>query len=279
MTASSHSADSAQSPPPLIHVPPAQSLAMVRQYDGLAVEAMAQGAVDQAQAEGRADLMQAQQDRESLAWFHGRWKIAAKLCEGRPLEDLLCVGEVLAALDGQMPTTLPLTMAWDGLISDPDGDGPGESTLIGCTTSRGGRAVLALNDDQRLQLGEKLLATLATAETCHTPGCGQTADELDGSGPPLQGWIRVQVAGVDGPARWWCNAWCANAAITAAGADLAATDRVAAVDPNEPVPGVPTDDTMALPAIAEALSGAAQWFTGTAQEAKLADEAGTGGAL
>jgi hypothetical protein len=276
---------------------------MVRQYDGLAVEAMAQGAVDQAQAEGRAELLQARQDRESLAWFHGRWKIAAKLCEGRPLEDLLCVGEVLAALDGQMPTTLPLTMAWDGLVAGPDGDGPGESTLIGCTTARGGRAVLALDDDQRLQLGEKLLATLTAAETCHTPGCGEpnlSPDEADH--PAMTGWISVEVAGLKNGPRWWCNAWCANAAITAAGADLAAVDQAAAIDPEEPVPAVPTADTMALPAIVEASQDAkdqrdeAGWLprgghdnlcayaTGmstvcTCASDELADEAGTGGAL
>lgn len=294
MTASSQTPDETQAPPPLIHLPSAQAVAMVRSYDGLTVEAIAQGAVDQAQAESRAELTQTQQDREALNWFHSRWKIAAKLCEGRPLEDLLCVGEVLAALDGQMPTTLPFTMTWDGLITDPDGDGPGEATFVPCTTSRGGRAVLALNDDQRLQLGEKLLATLHTTENCHTSGCGQTADQLDGSGPPLQGWIRVQVAGVDGPARWWCTAWCANSAITAAGAELAALDQAAAVDPHEPVPVVstpaadaeepvtcrptPDTDTMALPAIAEALSGAAKWFTDTAREAS-GDEDGTGGAL
>ncbi|WP_190232692.1 hypothetical protein, partial [Streptomyces umbrinus] len=141
MTASSQTPNEAQTPPPLIHLPVAQAVAMVRSYDGLTVEAMAQGAVDQAQAESRAESTQVQQDREALAWFHSRWKIAAKLWEGRPLEDLLCVGEVLAALDGQMPTTLPFTMTWDGQVSDPDGDGPGEATFVPCTTSRGGRAV------------------------------------------------------------------------------------------------------------------------------------------
>ncbi|MEV0112326.1 hypothetical protein AB0H77_03580 [Streptomyces sp. NPDC050844] len=299
MTASSQIPNETQAPPPLIHLPTTQAVAMVRSirsYDGLTVEAIAQGAVDQAQAEDRVELTRVRQDREALAWFHSRWKIAATLCEGRPLEYLLSVGEVLAALDGQMPTTLPLTMTWDGQVTGPDGDGPGEATFVPCNTSRGGRAVLALDDDQRLQLGEKLLATLHTTETCHTPGCGQTADELGGSGPPLQGWIRVQVAGVDGPARWWCTAWCANSAITAAGAELAALDQAAAVDPHAPVPGVrtaavgaeepvtyrptPDTDTMALPAIAEALSGAARWFTDTAQDASgdVHDDA-VGGAL
>ncbi|MCR3732222.1 hypothetical protein FHS35_009140 [Streptomyces umbrinus] len=293
MTASSQTPNEAQTPPPLIHLPVAQAVAMVRSYDGLTVEAMAQGAVDQAQAESRAESTQVQQDREALAWFHSRWKIAAKLWEGRPLEDLLCVGEVLAALDGQMPTTLPFTMTWDGQVSDPDGDGPGEATFVPCTTSRGGRAVLALDDDQRLQLGEKLLATLHTTETCHTPGCGTSAEDLDASDPSVAGWICVQVAGVDSPVRWWCTAWCANSAITAAGAELAALDQAAAIDPHEPVPVVstpaadaeepvtyrptPDTDTMALPAIAEALSGAAKWFADTAQDAS-GDDA-EGGAL
>lgn len=232
MTASSQTPHETQTPPPLIHVPTAQALATVRQYDAQTVEDIAAAMYEQAKTEDAVELAAACQDRQALDWFHDRWRAVGRLCEGRPLEDWLQVSEVLTAIDGRLPARLPLTMTWDGLVADPVGDGPGEVTLVAATTARGGQAVLALDDDKRLQLGEKLLATLHTTETCHTPGCGQTPDELDGSGPPLQGWIRVQVAGVDGPARWWCNPWCANSAITAAGAELAALDQAAAVDPN-----------------------------------------------
>lgn len=251
MTASSQTPNEAQAPPPLIHLPTTQAVAMVRSYDGLTVEAMAQGAVDQAQAVGRAELTRVRQDREALAWFHARWKIAAELCAGRPLEDLLSVGQVLAALDGQMPTTLPLTMTWDGLVTDPNGDGPGEATFVACTTSRGGRTVLALDDDQRLQLGEKLLATLHTTETCHTPGCGTSAEDLDASDPSVTGWICVQVAGTDGPARWWCNPWCANAAVTAGGAELEADDQAEDLDARYG-PGASDEYTLQLAEATEA---------------------------
>lgn len=213
-------------PPPPATAPVAQAASMTRTYDGLTVEAIAQGAVTQAQVETRTELTRARQEHESLVWLRGRWTAAATLCEGRPLDHLLSVHEVLTALDGWKPATMPLTMAWDGQITDPDGDGPGEATLLPCTTSRGGNAVIALTPEERLTLSAQLLATLHSAESCTRSGCGATAEELDGSGPPLFGWIRVQVAGIDGPPRWWCSPTCVNAAFAAA----------AAVDPDEQAP-------------------------------------------
>lgn len=182
----------------------------------------------------------AQQARETAEWFHDRCRAIASLCDGRPLDHLLSVYEVLAALDGSTPTTMPLTMTWDGTITDPDGDGPGEATLVPCTTSRGGNTVLALTPEERLGLGAHLLATLHSAETCPTPGCGMTDTEItEADPPPLPGWVLVEVASLDGPPRWWCSPACVHAALTAAAAELSAADQAAAVDPDEQASGQP----------------------------------------
>ncbi|QQM44973.1 hypothetical protein [Streptomyces liliifuscus] len=274
MTASSQTPHGTE-PPPLIHVPTAQALSLVRQYDGLAVEEMAGAAQEQTRAEHRADArarladerarlaeVQFLQERiATLSTFKGQLDGIRRMLAGRPGDDLVYVDEVLQAADGNDPrATAPLSVSWDGLVMGPSGDTDRENTLVPCTTAHGAQTFLVLDDDKRLQLGEQLLATLHTTENCHTPGCGTSAEDLDASAPSVSGWVCVQVAGTDGPARWWCNAWCANSAITAAGTELAALDRAAAVDPNEPAPCLPAPDmdTMALPAIAETANDASE---------------------
>lgn len=210
-----------------VSCPPTPSQAAtgtLRQYDAETVEAIAFASHQQAKAENAAELAAARQDREATEWFHSRWRAAGRLCEGRDLEHMLTVGEILTALDGQVPTRAPLTVTWDGIVADPAGDRPGEDTLVAVTTARGGQAVLVLADDQRLALGGLLLASLHAAEACPMPGCGMGADELDASDPTVSGWICVQIAGTDGPARWWCSPWCMNGAVTAAVAELAEAD-------------------------------------------------------
>lgn len=208
-----------------------QASGMTRSYDGLTVDAIAQGAAAQARVESRAELTRARQEHESLTWLRDRWTAAATLAEGcHPVDGVLRARDVLAALDGSAPSTLPLTMSWDGWLDEPDGDGPGAATFIRCITSRGGRAALALTPEERLVLGAQLLATLHMAEACTREGCGRTADE--DATPTLLGWIRVQVAGIDGPPRWWCSPMCAISAMAAAGTELAETDQAAAVDPD-----------------------------------------------
>ncbi len=214
-----------------------------------AAQEIAAAARDQVLAEVRADLNQAREDRQALAWFHARYKAVGQLCAGRPLHHVLTVSEVLTAIDGKTPRS-PLTITWDGVVAGPTGDRPDEPTLVGCTPARGGRAVLVLDDEQRLHLGEKLLATVNTAEACTTPGCGEphlSPDEADS--PAMAGWISLEVAGASswGGPRWWCGPSCATAAMTAAGAELAAADQLAAIDPDQqvpylPVPGVVEDD-------------------------------------
>ncbi|MDX3748695.1 hypothetical protein [Streptomyces sp. AK08-02] len=184
----------------------------------------------------RAEYTRADQDEETVAWFHGRLMTVAALCAGRRPEDLLTVHEVLTAADGRQPTDAPLTIAWDGTVRGLVGDTPHEDTVVPCTTVRGGPAALVLDDQQRLMLGELLLATVHTAATCSTPGCGMADEDLDPSDPVVPGSVLVQVSGTDEPARWWCSVWCANSAITAAGAELAAADQAAAVDPDAQAP-------------------------------------------
>ncbi|OSZ56281.1 hypothetical protein OQI_33850 [Streptomyces pharetrae CZA14] len=189
-------------------------------FDAAHVEAVRTAAYAQAQAENAAELTQAQADREAYEWFHARQRAVAQLCEGRHPQHMLAVAEVLAALDGQQPTGAPMALTWDRLVWGPSGDTPNENTLVPCTTARGGAAALVLDDEQRLQLGGLLLATLHSAERCTTPGCGMSADDLDASDPSVAGWICLEVAGAEGGARWWCTPLCANAALAAARAEL-----------------------------------------------------------
>lgn len=235
-----------------------QEAPAVRTYDARTVEDIAAEAGKQARAEVAAELTEAAHDRQTSEWFHDRCRAVARLCEDRNLDDRLTVGEVLAAVDGRAPTVLPLTVRWDDTVNGPAGDGPGATTLVGGITARGGKAVLVLDDEQRLALGGQLLATDRLTWACPTTGCGMTADELDGSGPPLFGWIRVRVAGVDGPPRWWCSPGCVHAALTAA----------AAVDPHAQAPAVPA---LATPAEAEAVDRSVEGAFPTVA-AFLADE-------
>lgn len=209
-------------------------------FDPERVQAIASASYAQARAEDQAELAIAEQDRETLLWLRDRWRAVGRLCEGRPDTDLVTVREVLTATDGAPPTGAPLALTWDGPVMGPSGDTPRENTLIPATTARGGRAALVLDDEQRLMLGGLLLAHLHTAGRCTTAGCGTGAADLDASDPELWGWVLVDVAGSEGGARWWCNPLCAQAAIAAAGAELAAADQLAADDPDAPIPFLDT---------------------------------------
>jgi hypothetical protein len=63
---------------------------------------------------------------------------------------------------------------------------------------------------------------------CTTEGCGTPAEDWDGSDPELWGWICLYVGGSDTRMRWVCCPLCANEAIDAGGAELAAQDLTAA---------------------------------------------------
>ncbi|MEH0657558.1 hypothetical protein QA860_07380 [Streptomyces stelliscabiei] len=230
----------AQPQPP---VTPAPQADVARTYDALTVEAIAAEARAQARAEMRVELTAAAEAVETAEYFHTLWLSTApvqagcqavrELCEGRPDHYHLSVSAILGALDGPRPAIEPrsLALAWDGIVAPPAGDRPGETTLIECETALGGRAVLELTEDQRHDLAARLADTVHPAEACATPGCGLPDDTLNATSPSVSGWIRLDVAGTqDGP-RWWCSPACATAAMTAAGAELAAADQITAIDP------------------------------------------------
>lgn len=236
------------SQPPVTSAPEAD---VARTYDAATVEAIAVQARAQERADMRAELTAAAEAVETAEYFHALWLSTApvqagcravrELCEGRAGHYHLPVSEILRALDGPRSAIEPrsLALAWDGIVAPPAGDRPGETTLIGCVTGLGGRAVLELTEDQRHDLVARLAATVYPAEACATPGCGLPDDTLNAASPSVWGWIRLDVAGTqDGP-RWWCSPACATAAMTAAGAELAAADQLAAITPAQPAVPAP----------------------------------------
>jgi hypothetical protein len=64
--------------------------------------------------------------------------------------------------------------------------------------------------------------------SCTTPGCGLPETDVDMSDPTVWGWVLVHVYGSEEPRRWHCSPWCATAAMTAMGAEIAAADVAAA---------------------------------------------------
>ncbi|MFD9107176.1 hypothetical protein [Streptomyces bottropensis] len=239
-----------QPQPPIAPAPEAD---VARTYDSATVEAIAAQARAQARAEMRLELADAVEAVLTAEYFHALWLSTApvqagcqavrELCEGRAGHYHLPVSDILGALDGPRPAIEPraLALAWGGIVTPPAGERPGEKTLIECETGLGGRAVLELSDDQRQDLAARLADTVHPAEACATPGCGLPDGTLNAAAPSVNGWIRLDVAGTqDGP-RWWCSPACAAAAMTAAGAELAAADQLGAVDPAQQAPALPAE--------------------------------------
>lgn len=192
---------------------------------------------EQSAAVYRAEIEDLQERLGSQEWFRTRLQAVIALCAGRPDWHMMSVREILTAADvptapATAPATgAPLQLTWNRIVMGPSGDSPHENTLVPCRTSHGSPAALILDDEQRLALGGLLLASLHAAEACQTPSCGLADDQLDVSDPSVWGWIQVRVHGTDSPPRWWCSSWCANSAITAAAAELAAADRADAQAP------------------------------------------------
>ncbi|WP_200302286.1 hypothetical protein [Streptomyces adelaidensis] len=207
-------------------------------FDPKRAQEIAEVAAEQVRAEMRTELVRAVEDRQTADWFHARYQAVGQLCAGRKMDDCLTITEILTAIDGNAPTAAPLHIAWDGLVSVPAGDRTGESTLVGCKTARGGSEVLALTDEQRLDLAEKLLV-IHPAKACATPCCGTPTADLIESDPRLWGGIVVDVVGTDGGPRWWCDPWCANSAMAAARTELQHADQLAAIDPAQQAPSLP----------------------------------------
>lgn len=235
---------------------------------------------EQSAAEYRAEIEDLRERLGSQEWFRTRLQAVIALCVGRPDWHMMSVREILNAADvptAPAPGDGPLlALHWDRIVMGPSGDTPRENTLVPCRTQHGSPAALVLDDEQRLALGGLLLASLHAAEACQMLGCGQTESELDAYcdefNRDLSGWILLRVHGTDGPARWWCSSWCANSAITAAGAELAAADAAAGQAPTpyeltEHVAQViaSASDSAAAAAVAPALL--------LAEEGRLYDEA------
>lgn len=195
-------------------------------FDPSHAEDIAQAAREQSAAALRAELDELREDNASLLHIKAQLDGIRQALVGRPDTDLMLVSEILAAADPRqtVTTSAPLALYWDGVVMGPSGDTDHENTLVPCTTAHGGPAALVLGDASRLALGGLLLAHPYTGKACPTPGCGTPADELDASDPHVWGWVLVDVAGTESPARWHCTPWCASAAITAGGAELAAAD-------------------------------------------------------
>lgn len=179
----------------------------------------------------RAELARMGQDGEILPWFHARRKAVALLCAGRPDDHLLTVREVLTAADGRTPTDAPLTLTWNGEADIPSPDSPERRAVVHCTTAHGARADLVVPDGERLALASLLDAEIRdVTEACATStACGTTGD-LDPSDPMVVGWSRLEIAGIEGGPRWYCTPHCVSNALARAGAELAITDDLAAVD-------------------------------------------------
>lgn len=227
--------------------PAAAPLPGVRTYDSATMDRIMDAARNQAETEVRTELSETRELRTECAWWQERIRAVTQLTIGRPGHHHLPVTDILAALDGKAPDRARLTMrlSWDGAVLTPDGDRPGETTRIGCITALGGHAVLELEDAERLDLGDHLAANLHTAEACTTPGCGRSDAEFAQLRRNVeQGWIFVEVAGAEDSPRWWCRPQCAFAAMTAAGAELAAADQAAAVDPDQQASTAPVPDAV-----------------------------------
>ncbi|MFJ1653484.1 hypothetical protein ACIOC2_19265 [Streptomyces sp. NPDC088337] len=199
-------------------------------FDPQRAQDIADSARAQARAELEAELATPSEEIAELRQAKQQMDGIRRLLAGRPHTDLMLVREILIAADPTTPIGAPLPVTWEGTVMGPSGDTEGENTIVPLSTSHGGAAALVLDTEQRLALGGLLLTHTHTGETCPTPGCGIDAATVDEADPTMWGWILVQVAGTDTPARWYCNPWCASGAITAAGAELAAADQAAAVE-------------------------------------------------
>ena len=207
-------------------------------FDAASVEAAVSAARDQARAELLAELGETHEQLAVMAGAYRRVQAVMRLCEGRRGDDLLLVSAVAVAaecgttaLDG-----LPMTLTWDRSADIPAAADPVKRVIVDCLSSYGGRAALVLEGDDRRALASLLDAEVRDIHApCPTDGCG-TLDDYDASDPTLFGWARVEVAGIEGAARWYCTPQCVSAALARAGEELAVIDDMAATDPDEHVP-------------------------------------------
>jgi hypothetical protein len=195
-------------------------------FDPQRAEQIATAAREQGAAESRAEIEDLRERLGSMEHFKAQLDGVRSVLAGRPHHDMMSVSEILAAADGKNPREdVPLLLTWDHSIDVPYG-GTGEAR-VRCTTGLGASAVLTLDLGERLALASVLDAEVRDIHAkCPAAGCG-TQEDLDESDPALWGWSRLQVAGNEGPARWYCSPVCVSDAMARAGAELAAADRAA----------------------------------------------------
>jgi hypothetical protein len=219
-------------------------------FDPQRVKDIEEAAREQARAESAAELHErgeqlavmtdrARNLKTALAERRRTLEAILRLCEGRPVTHHLAVGAILqAAAHARTPyDTVPMTLEWNEAAGLKDGGRPDAAAIVDCTTVYGGRADLVLPAEQRQALASLLAAEARDIHaSCQTEGCG-TVDDYDASDPSMAGWARLEVALIDddGP-RWYCSPACVSNALARAGAELAAADELAAVDPDEQAP-------------------------------------------
>ncbi|MGV9427103.1 hypothetical protein ACWDO7_22805 [Streptomyces sp. NPDC003656] len=113
-------------------------------------------------------------------------------------------------------------LIWTGTLTEFPGRGLSMNAVIEGITAQGVRTGLTVKSDDRFKLAA-LLDQVFRGAPCGTAGCGST-DDWDASDPKLLGWLRLEIAGLDGGPRWYCAPECVSHAIARARDELAALD-------------------------------------------------------
>ncbi|WP_340382248.1 hypothetical protein U5640_36205 [Streptomyces sp. SS7] len=214
-----------------------ERLAQVEADAGVLVDPQyAQDIAAAAHAEDAAEIAERGRQVALLADEQRKLNAVLRLLEGRPGTYMLPVAEIAAAAEyGTTPLDhFPMPLTWrpeDGVDTPGPGD-TGRRAIIRARSAHGQLAHLVVEGDDRARLASLVGAETAQAQAaCPTNGCGTDADydPVD-----MHGWARLEVAGIeDDRPRWYCSPTCVSDALTRAGEELAAADRVAAGDPDE----------------------------------------------
>lgn len=174
-----------------------------------------------------------------------------------------------------------LRLTWDGTINlpTPSGSPEDQPAEVLCHIGTGIPAVLTLSWQDRLTMASLLdVHVMDTSQPCTTKKCGISEEELATAIPQLgvapYGWILTHVHGTDGPRRWWCSAWCAQAAIARGGDELAAADTRTFADDLDARYGPGAADEHAAQMAAALEDGLAAERVYDPAEHEYADEAG-----
>ncbi|WP_171111282.1 MULTISPECIES: hypothetical protein [unclassified Streptomyces] len=200
-------------------------------FDPQRAKAIEDAAREQARAEYAAELAERGEQLAIMTDFKHRLDRVMRAIEGRPDNDTMLVREILAAAHDTAPyADVPMTLAWTRSVDVPEQGAEDQRAVVDCVTAHGGRAHLVLTRDERQALASLLDAEIVRdihAPCPHSQACG-TDHDLDPA--DLFGWTRVQIGGLDEPARWYCTPACVSRALTRAGEQLADADDRADLD-------------------------------------------------